>query len=124
MTNTMGIINVFKWVFEQIYVFNRWIFPVYDGVVSRVCFLAYLLIFSNYYALSFLIDTGAYLEIIMCSLFILFVASIVSIEYFVRLEYFKKLDEQVPQRKRGAILFVFSWVIISLGLWAFVPKNL
>ncbi len=124
MTENMGIFNVFKWVFEQIYIFIRWIFPLYDGVVSRVCFLAYLLIFSNFYALSFLIDIGAYLGIIMCSLFILFVASIVSIEYFARLEYFKKLDEQVPRRKRGAMLFVLSWFIISVGLWAFVPKNL
>ena len=124
MTDTMGFFKLFKWFFEQIYIFIRWIFPVYDGVVPRVCFIAFLLIFSNFYALSFLIGFSDYLQIILISLLILFVASVIILDYFVRIDYYKDLDEQVPQRKKGAILFVFSWVVISIGLWAFVPKSL
>ncbi len=124
MTETMGIFNILKWVFEAVYISIRFFFPVYAGIESRAIFLIFSFCLFNAISILIFLDRLDLLQYAMIPLLCLSLAALVFVIWFPRKEYYECLDEKVPKRKNGALLFVFIWTILSIGLWGYLVNGL
>jgi hypothetical protein len=117
MTDTMGVLKIIKWVFEEVYISIRFFFPVYAGLESRAILLIFLLSFLNAHSILMILNRLEMLQFVMIALASASLVLLIVVISFIKKEYYEYLDEQVSKRKTGALLFVFIWIILSIGLW-------